>query len=145
MKMLVAALLVAPAFAYAQPPGGDGVPFPPAAAAPPAVVGAARAALATELYGAAPPMTAVRLDLGRQALLVTAESGAVCGNSVGCPTAIMVRDGNRWKAVWTGMAFGRGSVLPTRHSGLRDVALAMSRGQSLLSFDGVSYVEAPAR
>ena len=143
MKMLTAVLLAAPALARAQLPSGDGLPFPPAVAAPAGVVGAARAALADELYGAAPPITAARLDLGRQALFVTARSGAVCGNSVGCPTAIMVSDGNRWKAVWTGMAFGRGSVLLTRHSGLRDVALAMSNGRSLLYLNGVRYAEAP--
>jgi len=145
MKTLAAALFMVPALAFAQPATGGGVPFPRETAAPPAAVAPARAALTDELYGASPPLTAARLDLEHEALLVRASSGAVCGNAVGCPTAVMVRNGASWKAVWTGMTFGRGTVLSTSHGGLRDIALAAPRGSRLLRFDGTSYVEAKDR
>jgi hypothetical protein len=79
----------------------------------------ARKALADQLDGMTPSMTAARLNLGREALLVRAKSGAVCGNEVGRPTAILVRQGASWRVIRTGVSFGHGAVLANAHAGLK--------------------------
>jgi hypothetical protein len=147
MKTLAAALSVVPALAMAQPATGGGIPFPPQVTAPPALGELARAALWRELHNfdAYPPMTAARLDLGRKAWLVMANFGDACGHAVGCPTAIVVREGATWKAVWTGMTYGRGAVLSTSHDGLRDVEMAERGGLWLLRFAAPHYYEAGVR
>ena len=144
MRSLVTALFLFPALAFARPAAGTGVPFAHESPAPAAAVGPARMALAGELYGS-PPISAIRLDLGREALLVQAASGEVCGNAVGCPIAILVRQGTSWQAVWTGVSFGHGSVLASNHAGLKDISLGSAHGQRLLAYDGSSYQEPAAR
>lgn len=145
MKSLVTALFLVPVLAFAPPAAADGVPFARESPAPAAAVVPARMALAGELYGSTPPMSAIRLNLGREALLVQAVSGEVCGNAVGCPTAILVRQGTSWQAVWTGVSFGHGSVLASNHAGLKDISLGSAHGQRLLAYDGSSYQEPAAR
>ena len=70
MKSLVTALFLFPVLAFARPAAGGGVPFARESPAPATAVGPARMALAAELYGSTAPMSAIRLDLGREALLV---------------------------------------------------------------------------
>jgi hypothetical protein len=112
MKSLVAALLLSPILALARPVLGGGIPFTRETPAPAAAVEPARKALADQLDGTTPAITAARLDLGQEALLAWVESGRLCGNEIGCPSTILVRQGASWRAVWTGTSFGRGPCWP---------------------------------
>ena len=121
-------------------PSAAGASFQAATPAEPAVSAAAKTALATQLMRFETGFVAASRPVGRRAAFVRATSGAVCGD-VGCPSALLLWSGAGWSAAWTGVSFGKGTVLGSAHSGLRDVTLAADHVSIVLRFDGRSYVE----
>lgn len=114
--------------------------------APADVAQAARTAMGAMLpaSGPTPEFRQVALDVAVSSPIpanwVRGYAAGACGNTVGCPHALLTRSGSSYRTLWSGMAFGPGAVMPSSSNGMRDVALGTPTGYLVLRFDGQRYV-----
>ena len=112
---------------------------PPSRPAAPQVAVAAKAVLSKKLDGFPATFLQTDLAIGRQAVLVDAESRGACGMDVGCPHVILFRTARGWSPCLERLRVLEGDSHGTSHSGLRYVALADKHAFYVLTSDGTSY------
>jgi hypothetical protein len=129
------------------PAGGQ--PFPAPTSAPAALAQAAGAAVSADpamapfvrMQVTSARQTALALAGAQSTVLVSLYGPGDCVSDLGCPNALMVRQGDGWKPVWTGFASGSGLVLSEGHNGFHDFVLDGASGYRVMAFDGLHYHE----